>query len=146
MEHLNNLTSILNKINDVSIKIITDALPIMKVLNSDDNYLMEDLKEEITDIDEEEALECMKEITCEFVKDAETVQNEIHQFSLNIISGEAKIFEEERMYPFFLQVWYGDMYGNQGIAGLHSLYNDLKSQSININEDFLVNSAIERLV
>lgn len=145
MERLNQLTSTLNVIRQLSNEIITTALPIMKELEETDNDLLDEFLEEVDDFTPEDALALLQNTSLGLVSDAETIKKEIENFSDAVIQGEDAITEGEKEYPFLLQVWYGDMYGDTGITGLQSLVNDLRKQLADVDEDRILEIAIPKV-
>lgn len=142
MNQLNKLTVTLNAIKNLSKKIISTAIPIMKELENSENDLLDEFLDSVDSLNEKEALEFLQDISLSLVKDAECVVKEIESFSGSVVLGEEAIDEGEDEYPFLMMVWYGDTYGIDGIEGLNTLVLDLQKQLADINEDNILEIAI----
>ena len=63
----------------------------------------------------------LRDTVTSLIGDAETVINEIESFTDVVTEGDEAIEENETKYPFFIQVWFGDIYDKSHIKGLQSL-------------------------
>lgn len=145
MEQLNRLTTTLNVLRQLSQNIISKTLPIMKELENPDNDLVDEFLQENGGFDRPTAAQILQNISLELIADAQTINREIESFSDAVIHGEDGIAEGENDYPFLLEVWYGDMYGETGVKGLQALVSDLREQFSKIDEDTILEIAISRL-
>jgi hypothetical protein len=145
MERLNKLTETLNVLRHLSHQIISTALPIMKELENPNSELVNEFMDERPGIDRNTATTILQTVSLELVNDAKVVNEEIESFSASVIYGEDGISEGEDEYPFLIQVWYGDMYGDSEINGLQALVIDLQSQLSKIDEDVILKNALSKL-
>lgn len=173
MEILNELTHTLNDIKKISIKIIKKGLKVMKELEDEDNDIVEEFIDQISeeiqtkivekeiekkgylrkDIKDEEeeiikskrANKILRNISLSKVEDSENIIKEIESFSDAVRQGEEAIEEGEKEFPFFCNVWYGDMYDKEKIAGLKILLKDLNLQFSKINSKDIIKIALSKI-
>lgn len=141
MKTLNQLTRLLNNINKISEKIILEALPLMKELETTDNDLVDDFVSKYPGVEASVASSALQEASLDLVDDAKNIRKEIDEFSEAVILGEDGLEEGSNLYPFLLQVWSGDIYDGSGISGLELLYKDLITQLNSINYEGILNRA-----
>lgn len=145
MEKLNSLTKRLNKIYQLSNKILRQALPYLSELDSEDNDLVVTLQEKAS-IDPKMALELLRQVSLEIINVAEKTSKEIDSFSECIIQGESSLLENEDKHPFLLEVWFGDYYEEYHNTGLDKLIEDLEDNLSKINEDDIISLALAKVV
>ena len=145
MNKLNNLTATLNAVEKYAQEILAKAVPIMKDLESPEPELVEDVMESVTDSTNQKVLKVLQNICLGLVEDAEKVVLEIDSFSDSVLQGEEAIDEGEDEYPFLMEVWCGDIYEKEKLAGLKELAADLKDQLSRVDEDKIVDEAIGQL-
>ena len=142
MQRLKKLNSVLEEIDKTSRKILKRALPIMKELEDIDSYLVDDYLDKTGGDNREEALERLQNISLQLISDSEIVQKEIVNFSESVIQGEEGLENQSDQFPFLLEVWCGDMYGESDIDGLRLLSNDLKRQLLDVTDERLIEMAM----
>ena len=145
MNKLNNLTSTLNAVEKYSREIIYKAVPIMKDLETPEPDLVEEVMESVKDTSNQKVLKVLQDICLDLVEDSEKVVREIESFSDSVVQGEEAIDEGEEEYPFLMEVWCGDIYEKEKLAGLKELAVDLKEQLDEVDEDKIVEEAILQL-
>lgn len=145
MKRLNKLANAMNTVRDLANKIIATAVPIMKELQTVENDLVDEFLEE-HDIDSNLALSLLQDRSLTLIRDSETVLKEIESFSESVIQGEDAVDEGADDYPFLIQVWYGDTYGESDLKGINSLILDLQEQLSQIDEDKILEAAMARYV
>ena len=145
MNRLNNLTNILNAVEKYSRGIISKAVPIMKDLETSEPDLVEEVMEYVKDANNQKVLKVLQDICLDLVEDSEKIVREIESFSDSVVQGEEAIDEGEDEYPFLMEVWCGDIYEKEKLAGLKELANDLKEQLSEVDEDKIVEKAIKQL-
>ena len=113
----------------------------MNEMNSDKDYLVEDVQEEymakgLSRIDIEEKF---KQAIFDVVEDSERILLEIDDFSIYLSKGEDELYKNESKYPFLLRIWSGDVYDQEHVEGLTHLTQDLKATYQNVaSEDSFV--------
>jgi predicted transcriptional regulator len=145
MNKLNNLTSILNIIENTSRDILSKAVPIMKDLKNTDSEMVDEVMEYVKDESTRTVLEVLQNICLDLVEDAEKVVLEIEAFSDAVVQGEEVIEEREEEYLFLMEVWCGDIYEKEKLAGLKELAKELKNQLKEVSENKIVEHAINKL-
>jgi len=173
MEILNELTHKLNDIKKISIKIIKKGLKVMKELEDEDNDIVEEFIDQISeeiqtkivekeiekkgyrgkDVEDEEieivktrkANKILRNVSLAKVEDSENIIKEIESFSDAVRQGEEAIEEGEKEFPFFCNVWYGDMYDEENIAGLKILLKDLEKQFSKINSEDIIKTSLSKI-
>jgi hypothetical protein len=145
MNKLNSLTNILNIIENTAKDILAKALPIMKDLESTNSELVDEVMEYIKDVSSQTVLEVLQNICLDLVEDAEKVVLEIEAFSDAVVQGEEVIEEREEEYLFLMEVWCGDIYEKEKLAGLKELARELKNQLKEVDENKIIEHAISKL-
>jgi len=145
MNRLNNLTNILNTVEKYSRDILSKSIPIMKELEDPDNDLVEEIMESVKDVTKQKVLKTLQNICLDLIEDSEKVVSEIESFSDSVVQGEEAIDEGEDEYPFMMEVWCGDIYGQEKLSGLKELALDLKEQLAEVDEDKIIKEAILQL-
>jgi len=145
MEKLNHLVRTLNAVKNLTSQILGKAVPILETLGSKDETLLDEFLDENDGIDRETAASVLQTISLGLVKDAETIIQEMEKFSDVVIQGEDALSENQDDYPFLMQVWCGDMYGEMGTEGFQHLIRDLREQLANVDEDKIFELALSKL-
>lgn len=145
MNRLNNLTRTLNSIEKYSREILSNTIPIMKDLEDPDNDLVEEVIESVDGATKQKVLKTLQDICLDLVEDSEKVVSEIESFSDAVVQGEEAIDEGEDEYPFMMEVWCGDIYEQEKLEGLRELALDLKEQLEEVDEDKIIEEAINKL-
>jgi len=144
MEALDNLHGTLTSIKNVSNKIVQKTIQILTEISNDESDLVEDIAESLNqDLEDEEIVVEIQRYLDHLTADAETVYHEIGLFADAVIKGEGAIESIES--DFFQQVWYGDMYDQDHVAGLRALLQDLQNQLRQLEEDHIINVISKRL-
>lgn len=145
MDRLNQTTHALNSIDDVVTKLLKRAVILMKQLETDDSSFVDDLTEEFSNLDAEDASIVLREVSLEMIKDANVVRGEINNFAECIVNNEDIENISTGLCDFFKEVWLGDAYGESGISGLKELEKDLRQQLSQVNKVSLIKMAGERI-
>jgi hypothetical protein len=145
MNKLNNLTSTLNIIENTARAILSKTIPIMEELKYTDSDIVEEVMESTKDISSKKVLEVLQNICLDLVEDAEKVVLEIESFSDAVLQGEDVIEEREEEYLFLMEVWCGDIYEKEKLAGLKELAKELKNQLNEVDEYKIIGKAINKL-
>lgn len=141
MEQLNSITETLNKVYKLSTNIIQRILPYMEEISEPDNDFIMNIKMSIPDISDSKAQEVLQRAAIQLSRDAKAVKREIGEFSSAILRLGRSL--KDSNCPYMKEVWYGDMYGEEGLDGLVQLKNDLQIQYNNLSEDTILERAIE---
>lgn len=142
MNKLNQLTTLLNKINDHSSGIIDNVYPIIKELKKDDSELIEDLLDDV-DIEKSEGLKILRGLAVSLIEDATKITREIDSFTNAILQGDDIVENNVDNYPFLAEVWFGDLYGESDIEALQILEGDIYKQYMSSNEDAIYDNAVK---
>ncbi len=142
MESLSDMTQTLKDIEDLSEKIISKTIDLLKEINDDESEIIEDIVEQIDGTSDEEATEEAQEYLNSLVSDANIVYEGIGEFARAVVRGEAI----DKISSTFLQkVWYGDMYDDSHIEGLKRLQSDLQKNLNLLNDDNIISVVTSRL-
>jgi hypothetical protein len=138
MENLKGLGKLLSEIKKISEEIMQRSLPIMHLVKyPNDEYVIK-LMEEIPELESEQALSTLQDITVGWVNDADHAKDEIDIF---IIEETDSFRINVEGCPTLAEVWNGDAYDKAGIEGLREFRDDLKKQLSNIGEEQLMRQA-----
>jgi len=140
-EKLNDLIA---ELIDVSDKILSKMVPIMKNLLEPDNDYVEEISYS-TKIQDKEILNLwLQQQTVSSVSNAENVKKEAVNFLKSYKKDpDETLYKNVKQYPFLAEVWFGDNYdGKEGVEALKYLLEELKTDLACSDEDFYIEKAI----
>lgn len=141
------LSKTITKLEKTSKKIISKSLDIMKQLTGVDCDTIEDYLETVEqeNVNREQVLQRMQEISLGWVEDAEKVHKELPKFVTEAEDGTFRITENTEDCPFLLEVWNGDVYDQTDLVSLNMLLKTLETQLSNISTEYLITQTIGSL-
>ncbi len=145
MNRLKNITNTLNSLKEASNANLSITLEILKVILQEDSQVIADIKEVVPGIDNETIFDSISTIVSELAEDSERVVNEIESFTENLLDGSETLDGNQQKYEFLYQVWSGDVYDDDRIKGMKLLEKDIKSQTKNLNDEYIRLKTIENL-
>nr|QBK86837.1 MAG: uncharacterized protein LCMAC103_01750 [Marseillevirus LCMAC103] len=125
METLSALATVVAQIGDVSRSILEEGMTLL------------DQKDEVVDVvlethsrfNPQDTEFCFQEAVILLLKDAEDADRDINVFAELLSSADPAEFNSiMEKAPFLAQVWFGDAFGEDGVAGLRALHDELKTQ------------------
>jgi len=140
METIQVLSDNLGVCRKLSRKIIKNSIDIIKKIDKEDEELVEDILEEFPFLTKPNIFSKLKKAILDITKEPERVLKEIDGFSNTLLrEGEENIYTHERMYPFLLRVWSGDIYDKTQNDGLKELIKDLNKnfEYVESEENFI---------
>jgi len=145
MENVKVLTKTISEIKRLADGIILQTLPLMKVIEVEENEYVESLIAEVPDLQSSQALQTLQDIVLEWVKDAEPIRTEVDVFIV-YDDNSFKFKINTQRCPVLSEVWNGDAYGDGGVDGLKIFRDELKKQLEEISEENLIKKAKELLL
>ena len=121
MESLHNLAYIVSDLSRRSEEILKEGVKLLKDYDS----IVDQVLSIQNHLRKDQVKNSVREEIIGLLCDAQHTQNEIKTLSLCLAKGEQVNTTE---CPFLSKVWYGDMYGETGKDGLHTLMDDLNKQ------------------
>jgi len=145
MDDLAVLVETLSEIRRISNDILEKMLPIMEQITEDDNDIVGEVIHD-AEIEENEAVEYLEQITLEIISDSESIRKEMDSFAKYVVEGKKELADNISNYPFFANIWYGDAYdGFEGVSALQMLLKELKEDQTKTNEDWIIENSVKKL-
>lgn len=141
MDRLQALVGTLSSLKTTSNNIIRNMVPIMSKIAEDDNDIIDEVNHR-TEVEVEIISEYLQSMTLDIISDAEKVKAEIDAFASATEVGQNAIESNINSYPFLADVWFGDVYGKEGIEGMKILLNDLRHEESKTTEDWIIENAV----
>lgn len=141
MDRLNKLIETLNGLSSTAKAIIQKLIPLMEEINESPNDFITNLKMKGCELADPQATKLLQNAVIKLTVDAKTVQRELPIFSAAISQFDKSLNDVN--CPFMKEVWYGDMYGTDGLQGLLSLKLDLEKQLAVADEDKILELAVD---
>lgn len=138
MQQLNELTDTINKLSKVANAIIKKTIPLMEELLDQDNDLVDELAEMLPTASKDNIIAVARDITLEWIADAEKIRNELPVFTKLIMKGKDKVREGAEQCPLLCEVWCGDTYDEHGLSALKQLGKELTNLLNMINRQTLI--------
>lgn len=136
-----NFAKIFDEIEKIIGEIKQKTYIIVKVLNNENNAIVEEISNLDPKLDKKKVLEEAQDFAAHFMDDAETISNELPKFIINK-NNKIKLNKE---CDFLYKVWAGDEYGKSGIEGFKLLLEDLNKQKENIKKKIIVEHVVKVL-
>lgn len=145
MEKINNLTQILNTIEQHSSSILTKAVPIFKFIDREPNTIIESIRERLHNhLSDELIIKAIQDVLDELITDARFVREEIDSFVESVLENDTdSIMKTE----FLASVWFGD-YSDGEYSGYEALVNlekDLNNYMKRMSYEGIVDMVIEKI-
>ena len=138
MEELHSLAYIVSDLSRRSEEILKEGINLLKNFMPIVNQVLSIQ----THLRQDQVKKIVHEEIVSLLCDAQHTQNEIKTLSLCLAKGEQVNTTE---CPFLSKVWYGDMYGETGKDGLHTLMDDLNKQYNFLGENRIVEKISENI-
>jgi hypothetical protein len=122
-----------------------NMLPIMEELAEPENDIIDGILYMVKDADKNTTIEWIRTRSLLMIADAEKVNKEIDKFIESLDKGDEIIEKEMENYPFLAEVWYGDVYDEQGIGAIKALLEEFNTLLLQTNDNYLIKKAIEHL-
>lgn len=142
MDRLVKTTQLLTDIQITSNSILYQANEILSQLDDDSEIIENVIDESNTNESEETVSSEICKIVSDLISDAKIVKTELPEFVEAFQKGEEAIEDIESQ--FFLKVWYGDMYGTEGIEALEELRDELKKQLKSLSDEEITKELVSR--
>jgi CHASE3 domain sensor protein len=142
MQDLENLVEVLKNIKKHATKIGLKLVDVMEEVNDISSDAVSEVVA-VTECENSVAQTVLQDLTIAFVDDAQKVLNEIDEFANASHTGA--VSHTSTTYPFLAEVWYGDVYDDDGIKGLECLNKDLSDKLSNAKASYFIAQAIKQL-
>ena len=138
MESLHNLAYIVSDLSRRSEEILKEGVKLLKDYDS----IVDQVLSIQNHLRKDQVKNAVREEIIGLLCDAQHTQNEIKTFEIHLAKGERVSTTE---CGFLSKVWYGDMYGETRIEGLHALMDDLNKQYNILIGNRIVEKILENL-
>lgn len=130
-------------LTDISNEILVKMLPIMQSLVEDDNDFVDEIVYSTDMKDKKFVNTWLQEFAVALISNAENVKKEESSFTKSYEQGPDILDKNIKQYPFLAEVWFGDVYdGKEELSSFETLLDELKTESKEADEDFIIKKAI----
>jgi hypothetical protein len=139
-----SLASILSLLTKTSTSILTNALPLMKMLVDDGNDLCDEIIHNLQLPDDKISVvnKWLQNYVEELISTAKSLRPEIAKFQSSWQKGDEALDKNMKDYPILAEAWYGDTYNNnEGIPAFELLLKELESDLSNLTENKIIERA-----
>lgn len=143
MSDSEKVVKLVSSLTAISNEILVKMLPIMQSLVEDDNDFVDEIVYSTDMKDKKFVNTWLQEFSVALISNAENVKKEASLFTKSYEQGSDVLDKNIKQYPFLAEVWFGDVYdGKEELSAFETLLDELKMESKEADEDFIIKKAI----